>query len=328
MPTSYDKPARDSFDTPWKDILETYFKDFLAFFLPIAHDDIDWERGYEFLDTELASITREAEIGDRRMDKLVKVWQRNGDEHWVLIHIEIQGDRVSKFENRMYTCQYRAYDLQQKPVVGLAILADEESGWRPSEYRRTLWGKSLIYEFFTVKLLDYLEHQADLEQSDNPFSVVTLAHLHAKKTRHRPEDRYQIKLSLVRSLYKRGFSRQQVIDIFRFIDWVLRLPEEIDKRFRHEIHDMEENQNMPYISSVERIGMEIGREKGRQEEAVNILLRLLQRRFGPLSKGIHDTVEAADLASLEQWSDKILDAGSIDEIFASGCSGSGVPASQ
>ena len=48
---------------------------------PIAHDDIDWESGYEFLDTELARITREAKVGDRRMDKLVKVWRRDGIEY-------------------------------------------------------------------------------------------------------------------------------------------------------------------------------------------------------------------------------------------------------
>ncbi|MBF0136633.1 MAG: DUF4351 domain-containing protein [Magnetococcus sp. DMHC-1] len=316
MPKRQSKPPKDSFDTPWKDILEAYFKDFLAFFLPIAHDDIDWDRGYEFLDTELARITREAIIGNRHMDKLVKVWQRNGSEHWVLIHIEVQGDRVPEFAARMYTCQYRAYDLQQKPVVGLAILADEEIGWRPSEYSRTLWGKSLTYQFFTVKLLDYLEHQTELENSDNPFSVVTLAHLHAKKTRNRPTDRYQAKLTLVRSLYKRGFSRQQVIDIFRFIDWVLNLPKNIDKQFRHEILEFEENQKMPYISSVERIGEETGRKKGRKDGIAEVLLRLLQQRFGPLPKSLHDTMKTANLTTLKQWSDKILDAKSIDDIFA------------
>ncbi|MBF0137743.1 MAG: cytosolic protein, partial [Magnetococcales bacterium] len=46
MPESHEKPQKDSFDTPWKEILEAYFRDFLAFFLPIAHDNIDWERGY------------------------------------------------------------------------------------------------------------------------------------------------------------------------------------------------------------------------------------------------------------------------------------------
>lgn len=100
--------------------------------------------------------------------------------------------------------QYRAFDLKQIPVVGLAILADEESGWRPSKYSYELWGTRLSYQFTTVKLLDYLENQTELENSNNPFSVVTLAHLHAKKTRNQPENRYRVKLHLIRGLYKRG----------------------------------------------------------------------------------------------------------------------------
>ncbi|MBF0108050.1 MAG: hypothetical protein HQL76_02585 [Magnetococcales bacterium] len=75
METKDEKRPNDEFDTPWKEILRLYFKDFLAFFLPRAHDGIDWERGFEFLDKELARITREAVIGDRRVDELVKVWQ-------------------------------------------------------------------------------------------------------------------------------------------------------------------------------------------------------------------------------------------------------------
>ncbi|MBF0180907.1 MAG: hypothetical protein HQM03_12865 [Magnetococcales bacterium] len=63
-----DKQPNDQFDVPWKEIVEGYFREFLAFFLPEAHNDIDWDRGHAFLDTELARITREAEIGNRRMD--------------------------------------------------------------------------------------------------------------------------------------------------------------------------------------------------------------------------------------------------------------------
>ncbi|MEO5372589.1 MAG: hypothetical protein H7833_21165 [Magnetococcus sp. DMHC-1] len=154
----------DAFDTPWKEILEAYFKDFLAFFLPEGHDGIAWQRGHEFLDTELARITREAEIGDRRMDKLVKVWQLDGNERWVLIHVEIQGDREANFAARMYTYQYRAYDLQQRPVVGLAILTDEESNWRPSEYGHALWGTRLHQRGFSHQHIIDLFRFIDIER--------------------------------------------------------------------------------------------------------------------------------------------------------------------
>ena len=310
MPQNNDT-CQDEYDTPWKEILEAYFKDFMAFFLPVAHDGIDWQRGYEFLDTELARISREAKIGDRRMDKLVKVWQLDGDELWVLIHIEIQADREANFPARMYTYQYRAFDLQQRPVVSLAILADEEVGWRPSEYNRELWGTRLNFQFTSVKLLDYLENQTDLEKSNNPFAVVTMAHLQAKKTRNQTEDRYQAKWYLVRGLYQSGFNRQQVVDLFRFIDWVLHLPKGADERLRTKIVAFEESQKMPYISSVERIG----KERGIQEGEARMLSRQLQRRFRDVPSWANDKIAKADLPTLEEWSLRILDAQSLEDIF-------------
>lgn len=79
----------DEFDSPWKEILEVYFQDFMQFFFPQIHDDIDWSRGYDFLDQELQQVVRDAELGKRLTDKLVKVWKLSGEETWVLAHIEI-----------------------------------------------------------------------------------------------------------------------------------------------------------------------------------------------------------------------------------------------
>ncbi|MBF0342225.1 MAG: hypothetical protein HQL95_14865 [Magnetococcales bacterium] len=330
-----EKRQSDQFDVPWKEIVEGYFQDFLAFFLSDAHNDIDWDKGYEFLDTELARITREAEIGDRRMDKLVKVWRCDGNECWVLIHIEIQGDRKMNFAAGMYVYQYRAYDLYQKPVVGLAVLADESIRWRPKEFRYELWGTRQSYRFTAVKLMDFAE--VNLEHSTNPFAIVTLAYLHAKKTRKRLEDRFEVKWRLIRNLYQSGFCRQQVIDLFRFIDWVLHLPKELDIRLREEIVAFEEIHKMPYISSVERIGhdrgmeegilagMQLGRQeglldgekKGRQEEAASMLLKLMRRKFGQTPDWVTEKVRSADLELIETWSDNFVFANSVDEVFAS-----------
>ena len=39
-------------------MLERYLADFLAFFFPQAHAEIDWHRGYTFLDKELQQVVR------------------------------------------------------------------------------------------------------------------------------------------------------------------------------------------------------------------------------------------------------------------------------
>lgn len=79
------------YDTPWKEALEHYFPEFMAFFFPAAHTDIDWNQGYEFLDKELQQITRDAELGWRLVDKLVRVYGKDGEEDLVMVHIEVQG---------------------------------------------------------------------------------------------------------------------------------------------------------------------------------------------------------------------------------------------
>src|SRR5262245_34874485 len=67
-------------DSPWKEALDRYFERCMALFFPQAHADIDWTRGYEMLDKELQPIVRQAKLGRRYVDKLVKVWLRNGEE--------------------------------------------------------------------------------------------------------------------------------------------------------------------------------------------------------------------------------------------------------
>lgn len=73
-----ERPA--DFDSPWKDVLDEFFEQCMAFFFPQAHAQVDWARGYEFLDKELQKITADAVIGRRMVDKLVKVWLRSGAE--------------------------------------------------------------------------------------------------------------------------------------------------------------------------------------------------------------------------------------------------------
>jgi len=145
---------RIDYDSPWKEMLERYFEKFMAFFFPEAYEDIDWLAPFEFLDAELQQVVRDAELGRRYADKLVKVRRKDGQEIWVLVHIEIQGWRDSDFAERMFVYNYRIFDRYQKKVASLAILADEHNEWRPDGFGYKLWGCEMGIRFPTVKLLD------------------------------------------------------------------------------------------------------------------------------------------------------------------------------
>ena len=70
----------EDFDSPWKDALDDFLEPFLALCFPKVHEGIDWSRAPEPLDKELQQIVREGEIGRRLVDKLFKVWRRQGAE--------------------------------------------------------------------------------------------------------------------------------------------------------------------------------------------------------------------------------------------------------
>jgi hypothetical protein len=169
-------------------------------------------------------------------------------------------------------------------VVSYAVLADERPNRRPDHYEQERWGCSLNFRYPIVKLRDWRERTSELEASANPFSIVVLAHLAAQATKRNVPERERVKLGLVRRLYERGYSRERILSLFRFIDWLLALPEDRELALRRTLRTMEEEGHMPYITSIERLsraeGREEGIEQGRVEAEQRDILRVLAIRFG------------------------------------------------
>ena len=118
------------YDSPWKEALDRFFEAFLLLLFPQVHQQIDWERGYEPLDKEFQQVVRSAEVGRRYVDKLVKVWLKDGTECWVLIHVEVQTTPEAEFPRRMYVYNYRVFDRYNRAVASLAVLtATSRSGY-------------------------------------------------------------------------------------------------------------------------------------------------------------------------------------------------------
>ena len=293
---------RTDYDSPWKEIIEDFFPRFLEFFFLEAYKVIDWKQPYEFLDKELQQLEPDAEIGKRLVDKVAKVWLHNGEQAWVLVHVEVQGQYDSQFTQRMYTYNYRLFDRHQKRVISLAVLADEEPNWRPASYAYELGGCCVSLEFPVAKILDYDSQWETLEQNPNPFSVVVMAHLKAKATNRNPENRLQWKLKLVRGLLERGYKRKEIIGLFRFIDWIMVLPKELASSFKTELRSYEGANKMRYVTSVERLakeeGIEEGIERGVLQNNRDNVIELLATRFGEVPSLTVDSVNKIDNVSV------------------------------
>ncbi len=314
----------DDYDSPWKEAVESYFPEFIEFYFPEASRQIDWARGYQFLDPERRAVVQDAERGKRCVDQLAKVALLDGSERWVYVHLEVQGSAQAEFAERMFVYNYRLYDRYRQPVASLAVLADTTANWRPNHFGFAVLGCEHELRFPAVKLLDYATHQDQLYTNPNPFALVTLAHLLTQATHQDMNARFAAKWKLVQLLYQRGWDKQQVIDLFSVLDWMMRLPEQLKRSLWHNIEVLEEQEKMRYVTSVEQIGIEkgllLGRLEGEQSGIAKgeayALRRLLQKRFGPLSDDVLARLQAASIDELELWLDRALDADSLAGVFA------------
>lgn len=207
----------DDLDSPWKEFLDEYLPEFCLLCFPDIYRRIDWSKNYESLESELQQIAPDNEVGRRHVDKLYRVYSIDGTVEWVLIHVEVQNQRDGEFPLRMYQYQCRIYEKFSRRAVSIAVFGDDDPKWRPDRYVDDLWGCRVDLQFPIFKLLDFKEHIEELEQSSNPAALVVLAHLNAVATRRNSEQRLALKSHLVRLLYDRGWDRERVFKLLRFI---------------------------------------------------------------------------------------------------------------
>ncbi len=89
-------------------------------------------------------------------------------------------------------------------------------------------------------------------------------------------------------------------------------------RFRAEQERIETEKKMRYVTSVERLAKEEGREEGLLRGQISLLKRLLKRRYRQLPTWVEERLGKASREELESWADRVLDAESLDEVFAAG----------
>jgi hypothetical protein len=140
--------------------------------------------------------------------------------------------------------------------------------------------------------------------------VVILAQLAAnehpdKATRLRP------KFELVRGLKAYGYDEESVRQIYRLVDWLITLPEDLEEQYQERLQTLSEEDEMTYVTTTERWGIKKGRAEGQAE----LLLRQVERRFGPVTDEVTQRIRTAAGPQLELWALNILDAATLEDVF-------------
>ena len=112
-----------------------------------------------------------------------------------------------------------------------AVLADDHPKWQLDSFGYEV-GRSRHYlEFPIAKLLHYANQIDALLTSDNPFALVTAAHLQTRATWGKNSKRFQVKYTLMRTLLHKGWSSDKIRPLLKVLDWMFHLPAEMDKSY-------------------------------------------------------------------------------------------------
>ena len=110
---------------------------------------------------------------------------------------------------------------------------------------------------------------------------------------------------------------EQVRQLFGLLDWMLQLPEGLDRQFREEIERFEEERRMPYVTSIERLARAEGREERREEGMVETIAVLLEAKFRAAGKRLVPRVRALrDVDKLRALTRTLASAETVDEVKA------------
>lgn len=192
---------------------------------------------------------------------------------------------------------------------------------RPGTHARIDWAhppKFLDKEF--LRLEWWRSRTAELRENAprNPFAVIILAQLEATALHH-ASDRLAGKIELVRSLAQWGFQRDNRRHLFRVIDAMLHLPDELELAFEAAVIQIEKEQQVSYVTSIERVRLRReraqGLEEGVQKGAAELLTTLITGKFGSLPDWASARMAEADEATLKQWALRILKAHRIEDVF-------------
>ncbi len=94
----------------------------------------------------------------------------------------------------------------------------------------------------------------------------------------------------MRSLYERGYEREDVRKLFRLIDWFMQLPPEVETKFQHDLEEYEEQHHMPYVTAIERMA----EARGRILSNIETLLLAIETRFGAVGSEMTKAIQSIE----------------------------------
>ena len=280
-------------DQLFKELLSTFFIEFVELFLPevaalMERDSITFLPQEYFTDL----IT-----GDRKIIDLIAKVRFQGQDAFFIIHLENQSFSEAEFARRMFFYFAKLHQEYLLPIYPVVIFSfDKPQRPESTNYKVSLANLEVLNFNFTSIQLNQLSWRDFLNQQ-NPIAAALMA-----KMQIQPNDRPKVKAECLRLLATLKLDPARTRLISGFVDTYLTLNATEEQTFQTELDRMglnKEEKVMEIVTSWMRTGM--------RNEAEKLVLRQLNRRFGPIEAELEQQIQALSIDRVEDLSDALLD---------------------
>ncbi len=299
-------------DALFKQLLLTFFAEFIVAFLPDVAAQID----FATIAFQPQEILTDLDGADRHIvDLLVKVKLR-GEAVFLLIHVENQSHPEADFAFRMFKYAALLHIKYHLPVYSIVIFSyDAPQRPEPSRYTMAPFGRTRLTFDYTVIQLNRMSWRKFI-QTPNPAAALMT------KMRIAPKDRLKVTREIVRMIATLQLDPARMGLIANFMDAYLRLTAAEMKQYERkydadttetEKKTMELLLHTRYAGKMEglqeglRTGRMEGLQTGRMEGAEQIVMRLLQKRFGAVAAQTTAQIDRLSVDQLGDLGDALLD---------------------
>ncbi|MCA9617363.1 MAG: Rpn family recombination-promoting nuclease/putative transposase, partial [Myxococcales bacterium] len=302
---------------------------------------IDWSsltlRPGTFIDEDLAKresdILFSAELAGRPALLYLLFEHQSSGDRWMPL-------RLLRYAMRIWDGALRERP-ERLPVVIPCVLHHSERGWRDAIQLEELFGQdAALLEPATARVDDYVprwrvalydvSHVSDDElrtRFQSAYVRMVLASLRdARRLPRSGTDREALTTWLERfrdwlePLLADAYSRQRTYVVMRYLFQVIDGRAVFYETVRHVMGTESEQKFRSLWDEAIDEGLAKGRVEGRAEGTLlgrrSTLAKLVQLRFGPLTPATEARIDAADEATLDRWTERILTAADLDELFA------------
>ncbi len=301
------------YDQLFKTILERQLQAFLELFFPEEAARLDFQT-LRFIDKEVFANVPLGEV--RRADVVAELQTRDGQPELVLVHIEVQATPESDFARRMFE-YYAVLRLHYRlPIFPIVVYLRRGSSSRMEEYQESLFGQNLLT--FRYHSLALARLEAEEYVGTSPLGVA----LSAMMSREAIRNRVRLRLSMLERVVASELDEALKHLLVNVIETFFELTGEEAEEYRRIVSGKEyravQEVELTWADKLMEKGREEGREEGVVEGSRRMLLRLLTAKFGELPQESKARIEALSAADLDSLLDRVLTAGTLNELGLGG----------